>query len=157
MAPSQQTKLLISVMSALLFFIVAHPETFKIMRNVFGNWVCGPTGCPTLNGLVLHTVVFFLITWLLMNINKVERAEGDDDATPQDSSSPPPQASSPPPQTSSPSPNGMNVKGGETDDDDDDDDNKTITSCDIQPFTGDDAGTYTTCDCKNGKTVVIMN
>ena len=156
MAPSQQTKLLISVMSALLFFIVAHPETFKVMRNVFGNWVCGPTGCPSLNGLVLHSVVFFLITWLLMNINKIERADGSDnstDPTPTTSTDPTPTTSTP---TTSTDPSGMNING-DGDGDGDDDDSGDTPTCNIQPFTGDDAGTYTTCDCKNGKTVVIMN
>ena len=30
----------------------------------------GPTGCPTIRGLVLHAVVFVVVTWAMMNIKK---------------------------------------------------------------------------------------
>lgn len=72
----QEQKLLISVMSALLFYVVANPETFKLVRRLFGGWVSSPTGCPTMRGLVLHAIVFLLITWGLMNVKR-EFAEGD--------------------------------------------------------------------------------
>lgn len=62
-------KFLISILSAVIFFIIAHPETFKFVRRVAGEWVCSPSGCPTLFGLLLHAVVFFLIVWGLMQIN----------------------------------------------------------------------------------------
>ena len=64
----QEKKLLISLMAALTFFIIASPETFRIMRRLLGKWVSSPTGCPTSSGLILHTVVFMLVTWGLMNI-----------------------------------------------------------------------------------------
>ena len=65
-----QQKFLISAMSSLVFFIIANPDTFRLTRSIFGRWVSGPTGCPTLRGLALHTVVFLLITWAMMNIKK---------------------------------------------------------------------------------------
>ena len=65
-----QQKFLISLMSALVFFIIANPDTFRLTRSVFGSWISGPTGCPTMRGLVLHTVVFMLVTWGMMNIKK---------------------------------------------------------------------------------------
>jgi hypothetical protein len=79
MGVSQNQKMMISLMSGLLFFIVANPETFKFVRNILGGWVSSPTGCPTVQGLLVHTVVYFLLTWALMNlkINKTELAEGD--------------------------------------------------------------------------------
>ena len=43
----QEQKFLISIMSALVFFVVANPETFRVMRKVFGSWVSSPTGCPS--------------------------------------------------------------------------------------------------------------
>jgi hypothetical protein len=67
----QEKKLWISLMSALVFFIVANPDTFRIMRTILGSWVSGPNGCPTTAGLILHTIVFMLVTWGMMNI-KVE-------------------------------------------------------------------------------------
>lgn len=66
----QEQKLLISIMSALIFFIIANPDTFRLMRRILGSWVSGPTGCPTMKGLILHTLVFLLVSWGLMNIKK---------------------------------------------------------------------------------------
>ena len=74
----QEQKLMISVMSALLFYIVANPQTFKVVRRLVGGWVSSPTGCPTGNGLVLHAVVFLLVTWGLMNVNIKEFNMGAD-------------------------------------------------------------------------------
>ena len=65
-----QQKFLISVMSALVFFIISNPDTYRLTRSIFGRWVAGPTGCPSVRGLMLHTVVFVLITWGMMNIKK---------------------------------------------------------------------------------------
>jgi hypothetical protein len=66
----QEQKFLISIMSALVFFVVANPETFRVMRKVFGSWVSNPTGCPSTGGLVLHTIVFMLVTWGMMNTKR---------------------------------------------------------------------------------------
>ena len=70
----QEQKFLISIMSALVFFVVANPETFRVVRKVFGSWVSSPTGCPSTGGLALHTVVFMLVTWGMMNIKREEYA-----------------------------------------------------------------------------------
>ena len=66
----QQGKFTISLMSALLFFIIANPDTFRLMRSILGSWVSGPNGCPTMAGLILHTIVFMLIAWGMMNIKR---------------------------------------------------------------------------------------
>jgi len=63
-------KFVISVISALLFFIVANPSTFIIMRRILGAWVSSPNGCPSIAGLTLHTVVFLLVVWGMMQIKK---------------------------------------------------------------------------------------
>lgn len=68
----QEQKLLISIMSALVFFVVANPDTFRLMRRILGSWISGPNGCPTTAGLVVHTIVFMLIVWGMMNIKKSE-------------------------------------------------------------------------------------
>tara|TARA_B100001113_G_C20874603_1_gene519846 strand:+ start:36 stop:521 length:486 start_codon:yes stop_codon:yes gene_type:complete len=73
----QEQKFLISIMSALVFFVVANPETFRVMRKIFGSWVSSPTGCPSTGGLALHTVVFMLVTWSMMNIKREEYAPFD--------------------------------------------------------------------------------
>ena len=66
----QEQKFLISIMSASVFFVVANPETFRVMRKVFGSWVSSPTGFPSTGGLALHTVVFMLVTWGMMNTKR---------------------------------------------------------------------------------------
>lgn len=65
-----QEKFLISLMSALIFFVVANPETFILMRRLLGQWVAGPNGCPKFAGLILHTIVFMLIVWGIMLLKK---------------------------------------------------------------------------------------
>lgn len=75
-----QQKFLISVMSALVFFIIANPDTFRLTRSIFGQWVAGPTGCPSVRGLMLHTVVFILITYAMMNIKKEGYATFENEA-----------------------------------------------------------------------------
>lgn len=72
----QQDKFVISIISALVFFIVASPELYQLTRNIFGSWISGPTGCASTAGLALHAVVFMLITWGLMNLRR--EAKKDD-------------------------------------------------------------------------------
>lgn len=66
----QEGKFIISVISGLTFFIVANPETFRIVRRVFGDGIATPNGCPSTLGLLVHTLVFILITWGMMNIKR---------------------------------------------------------------------------------------
>jgi len=66
----QEEKLIISVISGLTFFIVANPETFRLVRTILGSWISTPTGCPSTLGLLVHTLVFILVVWGMMNIKK---------------------------------------------------------------------------------------
>jgi len=63
----QEKKFMISLMSAALFFIVANPQTFLVVRELLGDGIANAAGCPSTIGLLVHTLVFFLITWALMN------------------------------------------------------------------------------------------
>ena len=63
----QEAKFLVSFMSALLFFLISSPEMYQLTRNIFGSWVAGPTGCSSFSGIALHSLVFLLVTWTLMN------------------------------------------------------------------------------------------
>ena len=65
-------------MSALIFFIIANPDTFRLMRSIFGKWVSSPTGCPSAKGLMLLTLVFFLVVWGMMNIKRESRRKKPD-------------------------------------------------------------------------------
>ena len=54
--------------SALVFFLVANPETFKMTERVLG-WIftiADTGGCPTAAGFFFHTLIFFLILWGIM-------------------------------------------------------------------------------------------
>ena len=73
----QQKKFTRALMLGFLFFIIANPETFTIMRRALGGSFASVTGYPTIKGLILHSFVFFLISWLLMNIPGREKMEGD--------------------------------------------------------------------------------
>jgi uncharacterized membrane protein len=55
-------KLLIVV---LLFFIVANPALFKVTRRL-GSWIASPEGLPKTGGLLLHAVVFAVVTRVVM-------------------------------------------------------------------------------------------
>lgn len=66
----QENKFIISLISGLTFLIVANPETFRLVRRVLGPAIATPTGCPSTLGLLVHTVVFILIVWGMMNIQK---------------------------------------------------------------------------------------
>ena len=66
----QEEKLIVSIISGLVFFIVANPETFRLVRRVLGSWIATPTGCPSTLGLLVHTLVFILVVWGMMNIKK---------------------------------------------------------------------------------------
>ena len=59
-----------SFISALVFFIVANPETYKFTQMLFGRFfeVAHPMGAATTTGLLLHTFVFFLAMFGLMMI-----------------------------------------------------------------------------------------
>ena len=59
-----------SFISALVFFIVANPETYKFTQSIFGGLfqVAYPMGAATPMGLLLHTAVFFAAMLGLMMI-----------------------------------------------------------------------------------------
>ena len=56
------TKILIFM---IVFFIVANPSTFKIIRNLLGAWVASADGLATPAGLILHSVVFVALSILI--------------------------------------------------------------------------------------------
>ena len=66
----QQEKLITAVITGLVFFVIANPETFRIIRRLLGPRIATPTGCPSTLGLVVHTIVFILIIWAMMNLKE---------------------------------------------------------------------------------------
>jgi len=45
----------------ILFFLVANPATFKLMRQFLGSWVATAEGLPSAPGLLLHSAVYVLL------------------------------------------------------------------------------------------------
>ena len=68
MALNLALKAKFSFYSALIFFLIANPETYKMTQKVFG-WlftIADAGGCPTAPGFFLHTLVFFFVLWGIM-------------------------------------------------------------------------------------------
>ncbi|NDB86863.1 MAG: hypothetical protein EB127_29865, partial [Alphaproteobacteria bacterium] len=56
-----------SFYSALVFFLIANPETFKFTQMLFGSFITlAQGGCPTPTGLFVHTAIFFFVLLGLM-------------------------------------------------------------------------------------------
>ena len=61
-------KIKYSFYSALVFFLVANPESYKLTQLLLGGLVtiAAGSGCPTAAGFFIHTVVFFIVMAALM-------------------------------------------------------------------------------------------
>jgi hypothetical protein len=57
-----------SLYSALVFFLFANPETYIILQRFFGTFVTfiTPSGAPTIYGIFINTLLFFLTMLGLM-------------------------------------------------------------------------------------------
>lgn len=64
MALSAGLKFKFSLYSALLFFLVANPATYKLTNQLVGG--TATDGCPTTFGLFLHTIVFLAASYGIM-------------------------------------------------------------------------------------------
>ena len=146
---SRRDKLMISIISALVFFIVANPETFKMVRRLVGSWVATPTGCPSMLGLFLHAVVFMLVVWGMMNIKR-EKMEGEEVMEEEMMIEEPPTSPEPEPE---PMPEPMTepvVREPPTM-------MSKVLGMDMGMADAMESGTYKTCGCSDGSRVVIMN
>lgn len=52
------TKIKHSLYGSLIFFLIASPAMYSLVASVLGRGIASSSGCPTLMGLLLHTVVF---------------------------------------------------------------------------------------------------
>lgn len=57
-----------SFYSALVFFLVANPETYKVINSLLGGFVTilNDCGCITPIGLFIQTIIFFTVMLGLM-------------------------------------------------------------------------------------------
>jgi hypothetical protein len=51
-----------------VFFLVANPATFKLVRKILGSWVASADGLPTTAGLLLHALVFVIVAHFLWRL-----------------------------------------------------------------------------------------
>ena len=72
MCPKTDVKVRASIMSGLLFAIVASPQLFQVMQSILGGLVtiASSSGVPTFLGLVLHSAVYAIIVYFLMYYKK---------------------------------------------------------------------------------------
>jgi hypothetical protein len=63
-----------SLYSALAFFFLASPQMFSFVNSILGSIIkiADPNGCPTQFGLILHTVVFLGLLYLMMSLPRDE-------------------------------------------------------------------------------------
>lgn len=48
-----------SFWSTLMFFVLSNEQTYKLMNNLYS--VAGDSGCPNDVGIIIHSVVYFLL------------------------------------------------------------------------------------------------
>jgi hypothetical protein len=61
------------VISAVLFAIVASPETYKLTRSLGGDWIASSDGAAKMGGLILHAIVFVILSKLVWKMLKKQR------------------------------------------------------------------------------------
>ena len=65
-------KLGISVFSAVLFMVVNLPQTYQLTNKIIPGTILS-NGCPTALGLLIHALVFFVVSFLSMGTSdKIE-------------------------------------------------------------------------------------
>ena len=54
--------------TTLVYFLIANPETYKLVQKLIGGWVtvASEGGCPTPTGFFLHAGLFFFVLWSFM-------------------------------------------------------------------------------------------
>lgn len=57
-----------AIYTTLIFFLIANPETYKLVQKFIGHWVtiASEGGCPTPMGFFIHSGLFFFTLWGMM-------------------------------------------------------------------------------------------
>ena len=65
--PNYALKAKYAAYTTLVFFLIANPETYKLIQKFIGQWVTvAVDGSPTPTGFFIHSGLFFLVLWSLM-------------------------------------------------------------------------------------------
>ena len=62
-------KVVISLMSTILFIVIGSPMVYKLVNSLtskYGLDIASPDGCPNIKGLVVHGIIFFIVVLLIM-------------------------------------------------------------------------------------------
>ena len=68
---SSSEKWQITMFSAVIFFFIVNPFTYNLTNSLFGR-ILGPisiNGCPTMVGILLHTLVYILVIRYSMDLD----------------------------------------------------------------------------------------
>jgi hypothetical protein len=57
-----------NVVPFIVFFLVANPETFKLTSSLLGSWIANSSGLPSNLGLLLHALVFVLLSCFVSSL-----------------------------------------------------------------------------------------
>lgn len=68
MAPSTATKVSATIQSVLVFLILSLPVTYRVTNRLLGGALATESGCPTTLGVIVHSLVFGGIIWILMGV-----------------------------------------------------------------------------------------
>jgi hypothetical protein len=90
MALTEGLKFKYSLYTALLFFLLASPTSFRVSNRLFGGAVSSSSGCPTAVGFALHTFVFLVALYGLMSLPHDEHLTNSRKWAPADFDAPPP-------------------------------------------------------------------
>lgn len=63
---TKEKKIRVSIQTALIAFVIFNPLMFQFMGSLLGKWLANSDGLPTMAGLLIHTLLFGFIIYLLM-------------------------------------------------------------------------------------------
>lgn len=152
----QEGKFYLSLVCGLLFFIFASPTVYKLTRSIFGTWVSSQTGCASSTGLLLHAVVFALVSFGLMQINR-EYMEGSPAPDPESDPAPAPASNGQRTKKPVPKPMKKNSKLLNLHEPKMDMIMPQLTGMSITEENDLVPNTYISCNCSDGKKVLVMN
>lgn len=71
-SPTNEDKWRWTLITTIIFLIVVNPYTYIVVNTILSNVglkISDSTGCPTMIGLAVHTIVFTLLVRLVMEFD----------------------------------------------------------------------------------------
>jgi hypothetical protein len=62
-------KISATIQTLVVFILVSLPSTYKLTNGIFGLELANLEGCPNITGILVHSVVFAVIIYILMVTN----------------------------------------------------------------------------------------